>query len=42
MPQGHPYGQLWNQCVWADFGTLYFLIHEDFALGHYNKFVEVI
>jgi hypothetical protein len=39
-------GTIWlnseKQCNWANFGTLYLLIHGDFAIGHYNKFVELL
>jgi hypothetical protein len=28
------------QWAWANFGTLYLLIHEDFALGQYIIIVE--
>ena len=29
------------QWDWANFGALYFLIHEDFALGQYINLVEL-
>jgi hypothetical protein len=38
-------GTIWlnseKQCDWADFGTLYLLIHGDFAISQYNKPVEL-
>jgi hypothetical protein len=29
------------QCIEVNFGALYLLIHGDFALGQYSKFVEL-
>jgi hypothetical protein len=31
-----------KQYNWADFGTLDLIIHGDFSIGHYNKFVELL
>jgi hypothetical protein len=30
-----------KQCNWTEFGTLYLLNQGDFAMGHYNKLVEL-
>jgi hypothetical protein len=41
-PQEHPWGLVLKTVRLGKFGTLYLLIHGDFAIGHYNKFVELL
>jgi hypothetical protein len=37
-----PYGlNSENQWHWAKFVPLYLLVHEDFAISHYKKMVEL-
>ena len=31
-----------KQCYQADYKPLYLLIYEDFVMGHYNRFVELL
>jgi hypothetical protein len=41
VPHEHHMAKSEIQCVGANFGAMYFSIHEDFALSQYSKLVEL-